>query len=309
MKEDQFFATVILLAYNSAEYISETLESIRNQAFRDFEVIVADDGSTDSTREMCAQFFEKYAAEFKKVTILPEEPNMGTSANCNRGVRTAKGRWIKLIAGDDLLHPECLQRLFVADQSSDAQLYCGEFITFHIENGQKVETGVYPSAAQKSFFTKSAADQHRILLKDSFNMAPAVCIRRSLFDEVGYFDERFRLLEDLPYWIKLTGHGIRFRLIPHPVVYYRTNHESAVFAGEKFYNQRFMDGLFDFRRQVVYKEVPKTDIVFYQAEMMERLNYFVITRIFGNKKTPATKLVSKMILFPTLRRVTKLFRL
>lgn len=206
-----------------------------------------------------------------------------------------------------MLHPECLQRLVDEELRTGHQLYCGEFIPFTVHNGIRQDGAPLPTEKQRHFFLKNANGQFRQLLTDSFNMAPAVFLHSDLFKKFGGFDERFRLLEDLPYWIKLTENGVKFHFIPHPVAYYRTEHESAVFSREKFYNQRFMDGLYYFRNEIIYKRVPKSNVVFYQAELMERFNYWMIIKLFGNRRTALSKLASKAVLFPTLKRLKTFF--
>lgn len=244
---------------------------------------------------------------WQSAQIITSPANTGIPANANRGIRAAKGNWIKLIAGDDILTPACLQLLFEKTQQSHGKVFVGKFVKFVTENDTKIETGIFPTLKEQEFFHKTAPQQLQQLLMSSFNFAPAAFIKKELFENIGYFDEQYRLLEDIPYWIRLTEKGIRFELLDGVVVWYRTNHASTVFAGERFYNTAFMDCLLQFRRQEVYPRVPKSNFIFYQAEFQERLNYQIITKYFGNKKNILSFLVSKIILFPTLKRFLKPF--
>ena len=300
------FVSIIVITYNSDDYVFQTLESIKNQSCKNFEVLVCDDGSSDKTVKIC----ETWSLENQNVSvrILADGVNRGIPGNCNKGIIASKGTWIKLIAGDDLLHKDCLLKLKEEYEKTNLSLYVGKFKTFKTVANKNKYLSTFPQNKDLSFFQKSAEQQLQRLLTDSFNFAPAVFIAKSLFEKYGLFDERFKLLEDLPYWIKLTENGIKFNLIDDLVVYYRTQHESTVFAGEKFYNVRFMKGLFEFRKEVVYKKVPKSNLIFYQAEFMERLNFWVITKIFRNKKNKLSKVVGKIILFPTFKRLLSINR-
>lgn len=300
----KYFASIIVITYNSSDYILETLESIEKQKFTDFEVIICDDGSSDGTVEVCQSWMSSNS--HLAVKLLADGLNRGIPGNCNKGLYIAKGEWIKLIAGDDLLHPNCLSALYEEYFQSQCSLYVGRFEKFFMDDNIKVSKGLFPTEKQLAFFHLSADKQLKKLLTESFNFSPAVFIKKKLFDQYGFFDERFKLLEDLPYWIKLTECGVKFNLINSMVVWYRTNHESTVFTQENFYNKRFMDGLYEFRKMELYKRIPKSDIVFYQAELMERINYWVIIKLFNNKKNILSKFVSKAILFPTFKRFLKL---
>lgn len=307
MAMDKFFATIVLITYNSSVYILETLDSIKNQAFKDFELIIADDCSSDNTVEICNKWLKENHSFLKSYKVITSDVNTGIPANCNRGIKEANGEWIKIIAGDDILSQNCLQNLYSKTFQSNEKIFVGKFVKFVVENGQKREIGVFPMKKGQKFFSETAAKQLQILLHDSFNFAPAAFIKKELFKTVGYFDEQYKMLEDIPYWIRVTEQGFRFEFIDDIVVYYRTQHESAVFAGDRFFNTRFMDCLFDFRKKEVYPRIPKSNIVYYQAEFQEKLNYNIITKYFGNKKNIVTFIVSKIILFPTFKRFLKLF--
>ncbi len=295
------------MTYNSGLYVLETLESIKSQSCLDFELIITDDCSTDNTVKLCRNWIDRYSNLPFKVTLLTADVNKGIPANCNKAIMKAEGKWIKIIAGDDLLNSDCLAHLKNAKLTEDQKIIVGRFIPFYLEIGKKIYCSRLPTEKQLKFFNFDAAKQHRLLLTESFNFSPAAFIRRDLFQE-GLFNERYRFLEDLPFWIRSSKNGHKLYLLNEDVMYYRTQHESMVFSGETFYNKRFMDGLYTFREEVVYREVPKTNIIFYQAELMERINYWVITNIFKNKKTKLSVLVSKVLLFPTIKRLKNIIK-
>jgi len=97
---DEPTVSVVIPAYNAERYIGETLESVLAQTYRDFEVVVVDDGSTDGTREIVRGYGEPVR--------LVEQPNSGPAAARNRGVREARGEFIAFIDADDLWLPEKL---------------------------------------------------------------------------------------------------------------------------------------------------------------------------------------------------------
>ncbi len=299
--------SIVVITYNSEKYILQTLESIKNQNYRLIEVIVSDDGSNDLTVQLCKEWFSVNEQNFVRTELLHGFKNSGIPANCNRGIIFAKGDWVKIIAGDDLLHEECLSSLFEAIALNPSQdLFAGRFIPFYDLSGTRKLQNMLPNDSQLHFFNLSASKQFQYLLKDSFNFAPTVFIKRSVFSRFGLFEEKYLYLEDLPYWLRLTNCGLRFALINKAVVYYRTNHSSMVFSAEAFYNKKFMDCLFTFKKNEVYKHVPFRNVIFYQGELVEYLKYLVILKLLRNRKSKLTMLVNTLFNVLSIKKLLKI---
>lgn len=96
--------SVCIPCYNGAEFLSQTLQSVLDQTLKDFEVIVADNHSTDRSVEVAASLADP------RIKILHGSSNIGMARNCARAMATASGKYVKLLCADDLLHPECLMR-------------------------------------------------------------------------------------------------------------------------------------------------------------------------------------------------------
>jgi alpha-1,3-rhamnosyltransferase len=101
--------SIVIITYNSAKYVLETLESVKAQTYEKIELVISDDCSTDDTVEVCQRWIEENKDRFIATKIVTVAKNTGVAPNCNRGVRASKGEWLKLCAGDDLLLPECIQ--------------------------------------------------------------------------------------------------------------------------------------------------------------------------------------------------------
>ena len=103
--------TVCVLTYESSDFVLETLESIKNQTYGNIQLIISDDSSKDSTVSVCQAWLERNMDRFASARIITAESNTGVTANCNRAVKNAEGRWIKLLAGDDILWHDALETL------------------------------------------------------------------------------------------------------------------------------------------------------------------------------------------------------
>src|SRR5262245_32246666 len=92
--------SIVIPAYNAAEWIAESIESVLQQTYQDLEVILVDDGSTDCTVEIAEQILRSGRFPYQ---ILHQE-NKGPSAARNRGWRAARGTWVQFLDADDLIH-------------------------------------------------------------------------------------------------------------------------------------------------------------------------------------------------------------
>lgn len=101
---DAPLVSICIPCYNGAEFLSRTLQSALRQTFTDFEVIVADNKSTDDTRSVVRSFSDP------RIKLVENESNLGMTRNCMRALGCASGKYLKLLCADDVLHPECLSR-------------------------------------------------------------------------------------------------------------------------------------------------------------------------------------------------------
>lgn len=111
--------SVIIPVYNTEPFLKDCLESVANQTFRDFEVIVIDDGSTDRGLALA----EKFAKRDSRFKVFHQE-NRGLSGARNTGIEKASAPWITFLDSDDLWHPQFLERLTFAMKNISADVYC-----------------------------------------------------------------------------------------------------------------------------------------------------------------------------------------
>lgn len=200
--------SVIIPAYNQAQYVAQTIQSVLDQTFEDFEVIVVNDASPDYTAEVVAQFSDS------RLKSIVHEKNQGLPAARNTGMRTASGELIALLDADDLYHPEKLAThltFYEANPSIDVT-YNSRFDLHHSSN--EIRTIYQPPAS--------------VTLKDllfSFQFTPSdMVFRRNCLEDVGLFDERLVCGgEDLDYPCRLALAGKRFSRV-EKVLNYRRYH-------------------------------------------------------------------------------------
>jgi glycosyltransferase involved in cell wall biosynthesis len=192
--------SVIVATYNRAKLLCETIDSILQQRFQDYELIIVDDGSTDNTRAVLEGFGTRIRYFYQK--------NSGPSAARNAGVRHALGRWIAIQDSDDLCAPNHLECLY-------------RYATGHPHAGMVFANGSYLSGSEHDRETiirpgksrKLAADGVKLtdLCDKSIVRLQAALISKAAYEAVGGHDERLRICMDL---------DLAFRLfMNYPVAY------------------------------------------------------------------------------------------
>lgn len=228
----QELVSIIVITYNSEEFIIETLESIKKQTYKNIELIISDDCSEDSTVEICQDWLDRYNVHFFNCECITSSKNTGLTKNLNRGCKVAHGEWLKPIAGDDILLKTCID---------DNLNHCtGTEILF-----SKVETfsendvlGYSPANNIVDFFDLDSTNQFARLFIFNFLPAPALFINAQYLNKIGYFDERYSMMEDYPLWLKATYTGHKLHYFSDVTVRYRIHDKSISNTVDVFYNTK-----------------------------------------------------------------------
>ena len=178
--------SIIIPCYNGAAYLEEALLSALAQSYPEVEVLVVDDGSTDTSPEIAQRFPVRYI----------RQPNRGLSGARNRGIQECNGAYLVFLDADDRLKPRAIESGFRAlERHPDCALVVGnhEFIS---------GDGSYLSPSKKVAIRHS---HYEALLKSNFiEMISSVLFRRSIFDEVGVFDRNLPVAEDYELYLRIA---------------------------------------------------------------------------------------------------------
>jgi len=241
MREE--LVSVIVPTYNHEKFVVECLESVKAQDYKNIELIVADDHSSDRTVEKIDMWLSKNRERFAECKIIVQHENSGTTGNLNSALRESGGTYIKFIAGDDLLHESALKELVSFASSRTGILWVsGRVIPFIGTGTGKKFLKPTPSKRTAKYFSYEAETQFRYLCIDNFVRAAGVFFRRDAIE--NGFDETYRILEDYPTWLKLTQAGHPVRLLEKTVAYWRRHTSStSISAFEDKNRQYFKDNL------------------------------------------------------------------
>ncbi len=227
--EKQPLVSIIVITYNSSKYVLETLESAKAQTYQNIELIVSDDCSTDNTVEICREWIAKNKERFVRTELITAEKNTGIPANCNRGVKAAQGEWVKFIAGDDALLPDCI-RLNIEQILNNKNINLLQSNVLYFENIFDKTNFIKTSNIQDNpFFQKvNDTDQYRQMLYGNKIIAPSMFIKRNVVFNIGGFDEDLSLIEDLPFWTKALQYGYKIDYFNDVTVKYRVHNNHTL---------------------------------------------------------------------------------
>ena len=182
--------SVVIPAYNAAPYLRQALDSVLAQTFRDLEVIVVDDGSTDAT----SQILSGYAS---RVRVLRQQ-NAGVAKARNHGIAASKGRYVAFLDADDAWYPHKIDRQ-VATLSSDGRQ--GAIYTRFVATDADLRpSGLRWQPGRRALLEDLLFDGNVIAAG-----ASTVLCDRALLDQLGGFDPSFSLCADWELWIRLAA--------------------------------------------------------------------------------------------------------
>ena len=181
------------------KYISQTLESVIGQTYKQLEIIAVNDGSKDNTLRL----IEEYAKKDPRIVVF-SQPNKGLSAARNAGFKVATGEYLCIIDADDVMMPEKIESQFdFLERNPFADFTYSKVRYFSDETKDLYVCDLdTPNGTTKVY---------KELLRQGNLISPnSVFFRKSVFDTVGGFDETLQSAEDLDYWLFLSGKGITF---------------------------------------------------------------------------------------------------
>ncbi|NTV05222.1 MAG: glycosyltransferase [Chlorobiaceae bacterium] len=234
---------VVVVTYNSSKFVLETLESIKSQTYRNIELIITDDCSKDDTGEICRKWLDENKGRFVNAKLIVAQKNTGISGNCNRGLSAVNAEWVKIIAGDDILESFALSEYitFVLTDSSIKFVSCQ--VTVFSDDEKKC--GLISS--QYEVFDAPIQRQFKYLLTTgNFIVGASMFFNVDIARKIGGFDERFPMLDDYPFFVKVYKEGYRFYLLKKPLVRYRVHGNNASLSNNSLFadsSSRFYDAV------------------------------------------------------------------
>lgn len=204
--------SVLLCVYNGENYLRDALDSILDQTFTNYEFIVVNDGSTDSTDEI----LQEYASNDMRIRLVNNETNLGLTPSLNRGLAIARGEFIARQDADDISYPLRLERQVSWMNAHPKVGLLGTYYDVICQAGLKIET-VTPPVGN--------AQLQQSLLKGNVFGHGTVMIRRQALSSVGYYSESYLWAEDYELWLRLSE-IVEIANLPETLYAYQSHDQS-----------------------------------------------------------------------------------
>ena len=242
-RENKFGVSIVIPTYNRADFLPQAIDSALDQTYRNIEVIVVDDGSTDYTLDVC----RRYAGRIRYI----RKENGGIGSALNVGIRNMRGEWFKWLSSDDYLQPEAVELLLQRAHEANAKI---AYSSYMLVDERRRVIGFHPEH-EKSFLGFAAE-----LVQGHVGNGSSVLIHKCVFEKVGVFDEHLKVGEDYDFWLRACLiHRIRFCCLQAFTVNYRVHRGQLRF--------HFMSDALANRQRIrdrVLRSVQARDPVFYR---------------------------------------------
>jgi glycosyltransferase involved in cell wall biosynthesis len=219
MKENNELISVLLPVYNAENYIEEAVQSVLDQIYTNFELLLLNDGSTDGSKEKIKKF------EDDRIVYI-EHSNMGLSKTLNKGIKLAKGKYIARMDADDICLPFRFEKqMRYLNKHKNVALLGGGIIVVD-KDGQTLNYDspfINSKIIKKILFTEKNTFYH-----------PTVIFKKSVVQELGGYDEEINCyFEDYFLWAKIVKAGHKTNNLNMPLIKYRLTPNSITSAEQK----------------------------------------------------------------------------
>lgn len=259
--------SVIVVTYNSASFILETLESVFRQTYPRVELVITDDSSTDQTIPLVQSWIEQKGAKFENVKVVQSDANTGISKNANRGIIASNGDYIKFLAGDDILLDTCIENSLKYLNELGISFCFAKCLPFaDTDNKHEIEQIINTEAKRyNTFFHKSQKGQFRSLLRLTIPLSMVISgfYKKNILDETNNFDELYEMMDDYPFMVKLALKGYEFSFLDEYTVKYRVRLGSIDESyKQSVYYTKFYNNLKSYRKTTIIPLMIKEHMYF-----------------------------------------------
>lgn len=260
--------SIIMCSYNTSKYIEEAVESIINQTYTDWELIISDDRSTDNTVELIKQYTDD-----PRVTLYEQPVNLGYLANKNSALKMATGELVTQLDADDVSKPERIEKQVAAFKQLPDLMICGTNYELIDMDGNYLESKEY----KEDYMITTPELEYPFWF-------PGLMFKPQLLEEFGYFHDYFKdIYGDDHYWTLTVVNKYPIYFVKDVLYSYRINPNSLTNVMD---NERKM-----FAQDVVaelHRQIKETGTDWLQQGQREKLHKFE-QELLNNKKILAER--------------------
>lgn len=230
--------SVIIPTYNRAHLVSRAIESVLNQTYQDFEIIVVDDGSMDDTEEIVRSF------KNERIRYIRHDKNKGEAAARNTGIKAAEGEYIAFQDSDDEWIPEKLEKQTKVFEGASSRLGIVYTSMYQIDKEGRKQDFKTPTIMPEDGLVYRRALDYQLL---NIGIGTAV-MRRTCFNTAGLFDERLLYFVDLEFFIRAAKHFYFYHINEPLINYYEAegslgSNPRALITSRKFILDKYFEDI------------------------------------------------------------------
>ena len=195
--EEKPLISVCMLCYNHEKYVQQSIQSILNQSYSNWELIIVDNASTDFSQEI----IKKLIKNNHRIKFYPLEINTFVSEGFNYAIKQCHGEYITILSADDYFEPTKIETQLSFIQKNNSS-FCSTWIKTVDDFGNELL-----DCNVASWFNRDIDSQldliNALFTQGNIICAPSVMLKKSIFDEMGYFDNRLLQTQDLDFWLRV----------------------------------------------------------------------------------------------------------
>ena len=215
--------SVIISAYNHQKFVAKTIQSVLDQSFQDFEILITNDNSTDKTLDIIKSFKDP------RIKLFENNINLGMVINTNNMIKSALGEYIAIINSDDFWEPNKLEKQINFLQENSNYGAC-----FTLANMVDEQNNIIKDSKKNPFkFHDFSKEQflNYFFFHDNFLCYPSVLIKKSVIEEINFFNPSFLIRLDLDLWIRILFKGYEIKILPEILTNFRLMNNEQNLSG------------------------------------------------------------------------------
>lgn len=209
--------SIIMLTYNNWRLIEKAISSVMEQTYENIELIISDDGTIDFNSNYIKAILRKSKNKTIDTIVLANLNNIGTVKSFNSAIKKATGDLIIPLSADDLFSDSKV----VSDLVNEFNMRKCKLLTgLRRPFDTTKDLEVLPDIKERKYFHNCNELLYRLIINGNFISGASTYYHRSVFESIGFFDEKYKLLEDYPFYIKALSKGIMIELFEREVIQY-----------------------------------------------------------------------------------------
>ncbi|HTU83820.1 MAG TPA: glycosyltransferase, partial [Candidatus Acidoferrales bacterium] len=211
--------TIVITSYNYGEYVGDALSSALAQTYRNLEVLVLDNASTDNSLEVIRSFSDR------RIRVIARSENVGIQRNHNDAIREARGEFVVFLSADDMLLPTLVEDVLAYRRAHPEVDIVYASVVIVDKDGNWTQYFDQPALdACETYWGRN--EFASLLTRDSYMYLPTVLFPKAVFDEIGLLDETLSVVLDYEFDIRMAGAGKRFAFFSKPEALIRFHGEN-----------------------------------------------------------------------------------